>query len=213
MKENKHWDLLRLFGGESEGEANEASVPTPQTEQTGENTQGTPAAGETTDPKERSEAFRRLMEGEYKDLFTAYFQETFNRRFREQKEMAEELERHRTLVRAAAEHFGVAEGDLLAAIRAEDGKRNAPTASAVQSSEKTSNEEVMQQALREAVEAARLETEQRLLATIRARGLRPAENALRGGSGPALGGEASRLSRAQRAALAKRAAEGERIKL
>ena len=212
MKENKQWGLLKLFGEEIEGEASESSVHTPQNEQTGEITQGTPAAGEQTDTKERSEAFRRLMEGEYKELFTAYFQETFNRRFREQKEMTEELERHRTLVRAAAEHFGVAEGDLLATIRAEDGKKNAPTASAAAQSSPQPTAEQLQRERQEAVDTACAEMEQRLLATIRARGLRPAENALRGG-GPVLGGDTARLSRAQRAALADRAAKGERIKL
>lgn len=212
MNNNKQWDLLHLFGAEVEGETE--PVSTPQAEQSGEIADSTPVAGETADPKDRSEAFRALMEGEYKDLFTAYFQETFNRRFREQTEIKEELERSRTLVRAAAEHFGVEESELLAAIRAEDGKKNAPTASAASEPAPVPIDDRPTEAdLQAAVEAARAETEQRLLATIRARGLRPAENALAGGTGAALGGEAARLSRAQRAALARRAAEGERIRL
>ena len=40
----------------------------------------------------REEEFRALMEGEYKDLFTAYFQQTFNRRFKEYKQIKCELE-------------------------------------------------------------------------------------------------------------------------
>ena len=159
----------------------------------------------------REETFRALMEGEYKDLFTAYFQETFNRRFREQKEMKAELERHRTLVQAASAHFGVAEDGLLEAIRAEQEKTPAPTASACQSphSHSTPDEE---KRLQDVAAQAALAAEQRLLATIRARGLRPAE----GGISPlhgAAGGTGGKLSRAQRAALARRAAEGERIKL
>ncbi|MBQ8341147.1 MAG: hypothetical protein IJY22_02070 [Clostridia bacterium] len=212
MKNDQSWELLRLFGEEPEGESEPA--PTPQAEESGETENSTPVAGEITDPQERSKAFRALMEGEYKDLFTAYFQETFNRRFREQKELREELEHSRTLVRAAAEHFGVEEQELLAAIRAEDGKKNAPTASAASGQETDQPKgELTEAALREAVENTRLETEQRLLATIRARGLRPAENALTAGTAAALGGEAGRLSRAQRAELARRAAEGERIRL
>ena len=39
MKENKHWGLLQLFGEETEGEASESSVHTPQNEQTGDATE------------------------------------------------------------------------------------------------------------------------------------------------------------------------------
>ncbi|MBR6727281.1 MAG: hypothetical protein IKM08_03730 [Clostridia bacterium] len=212
MKENKNWDFLRLFGAEDEGETQEMPVHTLQAEEPGEAADSTPVAGESTEPEAREERFRALMEGEYKDLFTAYFQETFNRRFREQKEIKEELEKSRTLVRAAAEHFGVEEHELLAAIRAEDGKKNASAASAVKSSD-SAEEKPIEQILSEAVENARRETEQRLLAAIRARGLRPAESAPGGISGSALGGEAGKMSRAQRAELARRAAEGERILL
>ena len=211
MKQKQEWSFLHLFGGEAEGETEQGSVHTPQTAQTGETEHSTPAAGEQESPMGREETFRALMEGEYKDLFTAYFQETFNRRFREQKEMKAELERHRTLVQAASAHFGVAEDGLLEAIRAEQEKTPAPTASACQSphSHSTHDEE---KRLQDVAAQAALAAEQRLLATIRARGLRPAE----GGISPlhgAAGGTGGKLSRAQRAALARRAAEGERIKL
>jgi hypothetical protein len=204
--------FLRLFGEEGEGEIIEMPVDTPQANCSGEAERSTPAAGESRDPEERSKAFRALMEGEYKDLFTAYFQETFNRRFREQKEIKEELEASRGVIRAAAEYFGVKKEELLATIRAEDGKRHASTASVAEQCPPVGDRPT-EQAVQEAVERARLETEQRLIAAIRARGLRPAENALHGGVGAAMQGEVSRLSRQQRAALAKRAAEGERILL
>ena len=67
--------------------------------------------------------------------------------------------------------------------------------------------------MRAAVETARAQTEQRLLASIRARGIRPTESALGASSGNALRRDASQLSRAQRAEVARRAAMGERIKL
>lgn len=212
MKENKTISILRLFGEESLGDENGSEL-TQQTE-TGEATEmSAPDAGERVDPQGHEKEFKRLMEGEYKDLFTAYFQETFNRRFREQKEIKEELERKRVLVRAAVEHFGVEESELLSAIRTEQEKRNASTASATQEHVPSStNDAEIHEALEEAVAAARLETQQQLLATIRARGLRPVENGLSANRGEALRGEASRLSRAQRAELAKRAAGGERIR-
>ena len=211
MKTQKKTAFLRLFGEESEGDIMQTPVDTPQADCSGEAESCTPAAGESTEPEARSKAFRALMEGEYKDLFTAYFQETFNRRFREQKEIKEELEASRAVIEAAAGYFGVKREELLATIRAEDGKKNASTASAAESAP-TAGPIPNEEAVQEAVERARLETEQRLIAAIRARGMRPAENALHGGVGNAMQGEAGRLSRAQRAELAKRAAEGERIR-
>lgn len=212
MKENKHWSLLHLFGGQVEGEAEQGSVPTPQTEaKTGEAEGiGAPVAGDVQDSKRRSEEFRTLMEGEYKDLFTAYFQETFNRRFKEQKEMKEELERARAVWHAAAEHFGVEREALPELLRTH------PREEVATKPQAPSEEEIAQRiarAVEDAVERTRAETEQMLIRGICARGLRPAEGALTHDSGDALRGAASRLSRAQRAELARRAARGERIKL
>ena len=212
MKAKKQWRFLCLFGEEDAKEALPATAL--QAAPSGEIKDSTPVAGEQTDPEEREKAFRTLMEGEYKDLFTAYFQETFNRRFREQKEIGEELKKSRALVQAAAKHFGVEEDGLLAAIRAEDGKKNAPTASAASDENKDGAEKrLTERDLQDAVERTRAETEQRLLSAIRTRGLRPAEAALHGAGGNALSGEGGRMSRAQRAELARRAAEGEKISL
>ncbi|MBQ8358035.1 MAG: hypothetical protein IJX39_09560 [Clostridia bacterium] len=212
MKQNNFRALLHLFGAEAEGETAQPSVPTPQMNQTGDTESNSlPAAGEAGEEAERKERFRALMEGEYKDLFTAYFQETFNRRFKEQKEMKEELERARTVLGAAAEYFGVAQSELAGVIRAEHEKRNAPTeaprSTAVPDPEET------ERRIREAVKQACAKTESRLLADIRARGLRPAEGGLSGNGGNALRQNAAQLSRAQRAEVARRAAKGEHIKL
>lgn len=212
MKARKQWSLLRLFGAQVEGEIESTSVPTPQTNETGE-TENTAPVAEEQRTEARKEDFKRLMEGEYKDLFTAYFQETFNRRFREQKELKSELEQSRALVQAAADHFGVQPCDLIEAIRTENERKNASAEIAASEQRAGITEEALQQAVETAVAKARLETEARLLAGIRARGLRPTENALVGGTGTALRADASRLSRAQRAEIARRAAEGERIKL
>ena len=212
LKQNK-WRFLYLFGEETEGETIQTPAPTPQAnEQTGETIETSdPVAGDNEKEKQRKEDFRALMEGEYKDLFTAYFQETFNRRFKEQKEMKEQLKNARAVAEAAAECFGVNGDELLLALRTEQERRNASADTPQASS--TPHQEAQEKQLHAAVQAAREETEKRLLASIRARGMRPAESALGSSSGNALRRDASQLSRAQRAEVARRAAKGERIKL
>ncbi len=211
QKQNK-WRLLHLFGEDAEGASTVPPAPTPQaTEETGDTAKSSdPAAGESERAKRRSEDFRALMEGEYKDLFTAYFQETFNRRFKEQKEMKEQLLHARAVADAAAECFGATGEDLLAALRTEHERRNA---SADTPREDPAKQEALQAQLRAALDAARTETEARVLSGIRARGIRPVESALSETQGNALRCDAAHLSREQRAEVARRAAKGERIKL
>ncbi|MBE6691306.1 MAG: hypothetical protein E7590_08550 [Ruminococcaceae bacterium] len=205
----QNWALLSIFGEAAEG-GNEASDPTPQTE-TGENEEA-PAAGEANTARERQERFRAMMEGEYKDLFTAYFQETFNRRFREQKEMKEEFEKNRATIQAAADYFGVQAAELPQRIREAGEARAAQESAAAASATGERMHAEIAQAVAEAMRAARGELEQQILGDIRARGLRPGEGALSDGSGDALRRRAGSLSRAERAELARRAAKGEEIK-
>lgn len=194
---------LSLFGESFEG-GQEAPALTRQA--SGE--EAVPVAGEERN-ETREERFRSMMEGEYKDLFQSFFQETFNRRFKEQKGMIEELSRARDVVSAAAERYGTRdEAALCAAIRAEK-EHTAPTeaASGEASSQTTAAQAV---ALEEAVVRAREETERAVTASIRARGLRPAENALAPGVSAGVRGAAC-LTRAERAEMARRAARGEHI--
>ena len=216
LKQNK-WRFLYLFGEETEGETIQTPAPTPQAnEQTGETIETSdPVAGDSEKEKQRKEDFRALMEGEYKDLFTAYFQETFNRRFKEQKEMKAELARANVLLDEVAAHFGVERSALQEAIRAENEKKNASADGHADEppAPREREAEQLQQAVEAAVSAARAEAERSVLAAIRSRGLRPSESALSAQGGDALRGGAGRLSRAQRAEVARRAAKGERIKL
>ena len=200
-------DILRLLDGECEGEATQMSVHTPQTEQAGDTVSEASVAEEPTN-KEREQDFRRLMEGEYKDLFAAYFQQTFNRRFKEYKQMGAELEQARAVRAAAAERFGTEDTEaLLAAIRAE--KETAPTAAdrpcpeSVQTPQPPNEEELA---------LAREQTLRDVLAHIRARGLRPSENGLRAVP-VAMSGRGCAMSREEREELARRAARGEQISL
>jgi len=200
---NSQTDVLALFEPEREGEQ-ETSDHTPRTEQTGED-ESAPVAGEQANTS-REKAFRALMEGEYKDLFTAYFQETFNRRFKEHKQIKTEWESAKPLLDALRERYGECSGEaLLDAIRAETDQKNAPTEAEKPLAEKSCDipEERMKRACAEA--------EARMLAHIRARGLRPAENGLCAQGGAV--GLTGHLTREERAEMARRAANGERIVL
>lgn len=223
MKINTVMGLLSLFGGEAEGGSNEnGPVLTPQAQNTGDNSNA-PVAGEQNESKRRDEEFRALMQGEYKEQFAAYFQETFNRRFKQQKEMSEELERSRQMLDEAALHFGVGRDELPEAIRREREKKSNERTASIENTPETvqengafsSRDEIdreIEQAVADAVVRARIETEQAMLADIRARGLRPVEGALSDVGGDALHGRANSLTRTQRAEVARRAARGERIK-
>ena len=209
---SKIWYDLSLFG---ESDLGGESTPELTHRATGEEREeNTPAAGEQIE-EARRESFKNLMEGEYKDLFQAFFQETFNKRFKAQKSMMEELERARGVIDAAADRYGTRDEEALtAAIRAEE-KKSAPTeATATPASREapsTAKEEDLDAVIKAAVERAREETERAVTESIRARGMRPAESALAPGVGAPLGGAASRLTRAERAEMARRAARGERI--
>ena len=237
MSEVKNGSILGLFAGECGGENKEGPAHTPKAEETGGN-ESVPAAG-AQQTSEREERFRALMEGEYKDLFTAYFQETFNRRFKEHKTVKAEWERMRPLYTALSERYGITDSEaLLAAIRAEKTSDTAPTATAepalplsrdpAAALPNTSDLLPQTSVPKDKIppetgaksapvpppppdlEAVRAAARRELLETIRARGLRPAENAL---GHATLGGGDLRLTREEREELARRAAKGEHITL
>ena len=111
------------------------------------------------------------------------------------------------MLNAVHERFGDLEGDaLLNAIRAETVSKNAPTEAEMPVPATQANG-----VAQEEIEKACAEAERRLLAHIRARGLRPAENALCVQSSCNTG--MMRMTREERAALARRAERGERIVL
>lgn len=201
---NSETDVLALFQSEREGD-NEVSDHTPRTEETGEK-EGALVAGEQENTS-REKDFRALMEGEYKDLFTAYFQETFNRRFKEHKEIKRELESARTVLNAVKACFGKSSAEeLLEAIRAETVLKNAPT-----EVQKSLDEKKGERMPPTDGEHALAEAEKRVIAHIRARGIRPAENGL--SLNGAVAQVAGHLTREERAEMARRAASGERISL
>ena len=209
MNQQQKASILGMFRGECGGDTNETSVHTPQTIDSGD-MEAAPAAGEQTATRE--EAFRALMEGEYKDLFTAYFQETFNRRFREQKEMKEAFERNQATLQATAAYLGISEEALPQFVQERGKAADAACVAPDTAREAVDLQAEIRRAVAEALTAAKGEMEQQILGSIRVRGLRPGEGALSDGGTDALQRRVGSLSRAERAELARRAAKGEEIK-
>ena len=199
---NSEMDVFSLFAGERVGE-NEPSDHTPRTQETGDSESAFDAGKQET--KLREEEFRALMEGEYKELFTAYFQQTFNRRFKEYKQIKAELDSARAVMGALHERFGDLTGDaLLNAIRANADFKNAPT-EAEKPAPATDDVSVGKRQIDEAC----AEAERRVLSHIRARGMRPAENGVQVAHSAMP--DVAKMTRAERAELAKRVERGERI--
>ena len=198
---NSETDVLSLFAIEREGE-NEMSDHTPRAKEMGDESTAS-AAGEQAN-KLREEEFRALMEGEYKELFTAYFQQTFNRRFKEYKQIKAELDDSRAVLNALHERFGDLTGDaLLNAIRADKKLEDAPTAA------EKPIPQVEPTVSKKQIDEACAEAERRLLSHIRARGMRPAENGVQVAHSALP--DVARMTRAERAELAKRVERGDRI--
>lgn len=90
-------------------------------------TTSTPAAGEdngegranksgvttTSDSREaKREAFRNLIEGEYKDEYTEMFQGAFNRRFKEAKGMEASLNAQKPIMDILMQRYNITDGDV-----------------------------------------------------------------------------------------------------
>ena len=130
------------------------------------------------------EEYDALMKGRFKSFYAEDTQRLINRRFRKYKIMEE--------------RYKLLEEDVA--------KKDAQIA---ESNEKISGFDAL---LRSEIEKAIKETEERVIGEIRAKKLRPTEN----GTVPqrsATSFDVSKLSRDERAKLAKRAAGGEKIKL
>lgn len=148
----------------------------------GEEVENSVETPEKKKPSEREE-YELLIKSRFKELYAEDTQRLINRRFRKYKVMEE---RYKTL----EESLALKEAEL---------------------SESARRLEEYESLLRAEVERAVKETEERVINEIRAKQLRPSEN----GSLPKSAKspfDVSRLTRGERASLAKRAAGGERIK-
>lgn len=240
---------------------------------------------EETKPEDKSAKFRELINGEYKDVYTAETQKIIDRRFRDYKTLQETLDKHRTISETLAAKYGIEDGDpdkLMEAIEkdnalwesaAEDAgmpvdkyreyqatlrenRRNAELLRRVQQQQAASNqlrvwneqaesmkakyadfdlvtesqnpeflaalkagmsiekayravhyEELMQKE----IAAASKSTEKAVVDNIRAKGTRPAENGVSSQSGIVFKSDPSKLSKKDRAEIARRVAQGEKI--
>jgi len=82
---------------------------------------GAPDAGESTEPdvqttsdteEARQKAYRDLINGEYKDLYTQDTQRLIDRRFKETKNLQEQLSRERPVIDMLLQRYGIQDGDL-----------------------------------------------------------------------------------------------------
>ncbi len=274
---------LRLFGGEAPaGDAAETGEKAPgagssmggtksdpgnaRRDDTGENmAEGAPRdaaadkSGEAPaadDPKdERRRAFRELINGEYKDLYTEETQRIINKRFRETAELRERLDAARPLLDALCEKYGVRDGDVkklvealekdapsppdLRDARELDGIKRGLIAEARELCERFPSfdpgrefsdpaframigsgvpmesafkalrfDELLSGAVRKTAEEVRAA----VVANVRARGVRPQENGVGSRSAFTVKEDVSRLTREERAEIARRVARGETVR-
>ena len=60
----------------------------------------------------KRQAFRELIEGEYKDQYTETFQEAFNRRFRDMKGMENSLSAQKPVIDMLMQRYNITDGDM-----------------------------------------------------------------------------------------------------
>jgi hypothetical protein len=81
--------------------------------------QSSAAESKTTDVKttsntleEKRARFKELIDGEFKDLYTQETQNIINRRFKETKNLEEQLNKHKPVLDMLSQKYGVADGDV-----------------------------------------------------------------------------------------------------
>lgn len=254
--------------------------------------QDTHAAGENVEEKtskntleDRRKAFRDMINGEYKDVFTEESQRIINRRFKETRTQETQLQAQQPVIELLKQRYGIADGDmgkLMTALENDNSywteaaeeagmsveqfkefqkakRENAAFVAAEENRKKSEAQQAqVQQWLNEsaamkekfpnfdlntelqnphflsmlrsgtpiehaykvmhfdelmsgAVSAATVSTEKRVIDNVRARGARPAENGTTSQSAFTVKDDVSKLTKAERAEIAKRGMRGEKI--
>lgn len=111
---------LNLFDAGAEGQGSAAPGDTTAAASTQQQT-GVKASQqvekEAASPEERSRAYRDLVEGEYKDLYTQDVQKHINRRFRETKVLQDQLGQYQPVIDMLMQRYNVSDiGGLQKAI-------------------------------------------------------------------------------------------------
>jgi len=70
------------------------------------------AQEEAPTPEDRRKAYRRMVEGEYKDLYTEDTQRIIDRRFRQMRSLEERLSQSQPVIDLLAQRYGITDGDL-----------------------------------------------------------------------------------------------------
>lgn len=102
-----------VFGKQEDAPAAEAQNA-PATGETaqgkGESKSGVTTTSDTLEAKRQ--AFRELIEGEYKDQYTEMFQSAFNRRFKESKGMEQTINAQKPIMDMLMQRYKIADGDV-----------------------------------------------------------------------------------------------------
>lgn len=99
-----------VFGKQED--ASQTVTTTPDAGETKAEGNGKVGVMTTSDTKEaKQKAFRELIEGEYKDEYTAEFNSYFNRRFKESKGMEASLTAQKPIMDVLSQRYNVADGD------------------------------------------------------------------------------------------------------
>lgn len=71
--------------------------------------------------EERKKAYRELVTGEYKDLYTEDTQRLINKRFKEEKAVRDSLEKQQPIIELLAQRYNIADGDVAKIMTALEG--------------------------------------------------------------------------------------------
>lgn len=111
-----------VFGKQEDAPA--AAINTPAAGETNAEGNGKSGVSTTSDSLEaKRQAFKNLVEGEYKDQYAEMFQTAFNRRFKETKSMETSLSAQKPIMDMLMQRYGVADGDpakILSALEQDD---------------------------------------------------------------------------------------------
>lgn len=100
-----------VFGKQDEATSAAAEDITPAAEGAeGNSTSGVTTTSNTLEAKRQ--AFKDLIEGEYKDQYTEMFQNAFNRRFKETKSMENSLNAQKPIMDMLLQRYNIADGDM-----------------------------------------------------------------------------------------------------
>lgn len=100
-----------VFGKQDEATSAAAEDITPAAE----GAEGNSKSGVTTTSntlEAKRQAFKDLIEGEYKDQYTEMFQNAFNRRFKETKSMENSLNAQKPIMDMLLQRYNIADGDM-----------------------------------------------------------------------------------------------------